>query len=179
MNLELNQTSESIFRKNKVYWKSRWKKSFTNIQLLFFCIVIIIITCLQQLLFFYPEFEKSSRFNQNTIYVLLTISIIILFYIGNHYIKYRSHKKIYFENIEKLKSSKISINDDFLNFKTDLTETTVNWNAIKSFHYLDDCLFLSQFNIKDSYEYLLDLKPMKEIEKNQLINFVMKNVQKK
>ncbi|OEL12230.1 hypothetical protein BHF72_1274 [Cloacibacterium normanense] len=39
--------------------------------------------------------------------------------------------------------------------------------------------FLSQFNIKDSYEYLLDLKPMKEIEKNELINFVMKNVQKK
>ena len=179
MNLELNQTSESIFRKNKVYWKSRWKKSFTNIQLLFFCIVIIIITCLQQLLFFYPEFEKSSRFNQNTIYVLLIISIIILFYIGNHYFKYRSQKKIYFENIEKLKSSKISINDDFLTFKTDLIETTVNWKAIKSFHYLDDCLFLSQFNIKDSYEYLLDLKPMKEIEKNQLINFVMKNVQKK
>lgn len=179
MNLELNQTPESINRKNEVNWKLRWKRFLMGIRILFFCAALLIILSLQQLIFFYPEFEKSSQFNQNSIYVLLTISILLLFFTGSQYLKYKSQKKIYFENVRKLKSSKISINDDFLTFKTDLTETTVNWNAIKSFYYLDDCLFLSQFNIKNTFEYILDLKSIEQIEKNQLLDLVIKNVQKK
>jgi len=176
MNIEIKQTLESIRRKNKVNWKLRWRRYLLSIQILFFCALILIIMCVQQLVFFYSEFEKSSRFNQNSIYVLLTISILLLFFNGSQYLKYRSQKKIFFANVDLLKSSIININNDFLTFKTDNSETTVKWNAIKRFYFIEDCLFLSQFDIKDSYEYLIDLKPIEVNEKKQLLNFVMKNI---
>ncbi len=136
----------------------------------------MLLMCLQQLIFLRNEFKNSSQFNQNSIYVSLTISIILLLYLINHFAKYKKQKRIYFENVKNLTASKIIINDESLNFKSETNEITVNWNAIKKIYVFENCLFLSQFTIKDNYEYIIDLDPIQKDEKNQLLEFAMENV---
>jgi|GEM_PF-4565470 len=176
MNIEIIQSLEEIKRKNEVLWKLRHKKFLNAIKILFIVSILMLLMCLQQLIFLRNEFKNSSQFNQNSIYVSLTISIILLLYLINHFAKYKKQKRIYFENVKNLTASKIIINDESLNFKSETNEITVNWNAIKKIYVFENCLFLSQFTIKDNYEYIIDLDPIQKDEKNQLLEFAMENV---
>lgn len=178
MNIEITQSNEEIKRKNEVNWKIKYKKFLLTIKILFLTAILVLIMSLQQLLFFNIEL-KSSQFNQNSIYVCVTISIILLLFLTNQFAKYKKQKKEYFENVNKLPISKVNITDKLLNFKTDNIETSVKWTAVRNFYFFENCLFLSQFTIKDNFEYLIDLNPMQKDDKNQLLKFVMENVRKK
>lgn len=174
MNFEITQSLENMKRKNEVYWNFKWRKYLSSNRILIILSIISLTICLQSLIFFHKDFRSSSQLNQNTTYIIIVLSILIFLFSINSYFNYKKQKKIFFEKLNLLSESKITINHDEINFISTTSQNNIKWIAFKSFSVVENCLFLSQFHDNENYEYIIDLNSIDSDVKNKLLFFVSK-----
>ena len=177
MNILIYPTFESLKRTNEIYWSFKWKKHLKGIRILFFVTLFGVLASLQSV-FIKTSTYHQNNFNQISILVFMIVCLIILMFCIRNYIHYRKAKEIFnskiYELADNIGNQKILITNESILFESNLTQNIINWDFLKSYKIIDNCLFLSNYTDGKNFEYKIDLEILNNTDKKELLEFVSK-----